>query len=181
MQSRAALLILTLGAALSAGFLPASVAAGDYQDVPCEELHLRIEGDGIYSQCQERHEFKGGWSARSEVIFAEELWGFTWLQRTVTDHGSVISRETPRVVAEKLSSPGIRDWQSAGRMAGYSVHRFRASTGLGPDSTCFYFERYEWPRAGGFRRRLVGVSCSSDPDPADDATVTAMLERIVAQ
>ena len=62
MQSRAALLILT-------------VAAGDYQHVPCEELHLRIEGDGIYS-VPERHEFKGGWSGRSEAIFVEELWGF---------------------------------------------------------------------------------------------------------
>jgi hypothetical protein len=173
--------LLRIVCLLFAGLVPPAALAGEYKEVACDQLHVQIDGEGIPSECQAGQHRQESWGATSEVLFAEELWGFTVIHKTVMDGHSLMYKQGALKAAGSLSELEIRDWSDAARLAGYTVHRFRTSSRLSFDSSCFYFERYEQANRGGYRARIVGMSCTSDPAPIDDATAAAMLQRIVLQ
>ncbi|MDF2764233.1 MAG: hypothetical protein K0S81_1227 [Rhodospirillales bacterium] len=161
---------------------PAMAAAGEYQDVPCEQLHFRIEGEYVLARCHKQTEQKGGdWQATSEVIVAEDLSGLTLVQRSVAHRRSAMYKDKALESIEQLGVKNPQDWSGAARLSGYTIHRFRISTDRIPNASCFYFERYEQPRGGGYGLALFGFSCVNGVDPIDDATAAAMLDRIVLQ
>jgi hypothetical protein len=46
-----------MGAAML--LLVGPAAAGEFEPVPCEDLHFRIAGEDVLAKCERRHEHKG--------------------------------------------------------------------------------------------------------------------------
>jgi hypothetical protein len=151
-------------------------------EVPCDQVHFRIAGEGILSTCRarDRQGSEGRW--REELVMAgSETELFVVSRAKPASMRTYMTHVDPRRIIDAAGLRAVEDW--GGRMAvgGYRAYTF---TGLPPNDDerlqCLTFVKNP-PEIRGAHPQIVGVYCRVPSGPIDEPAAERILERIRLQ
>ena len=167
-------------AALVSAVQPAR--AQEMPEVPCDQVHVRIAGEGFLSTChaRDRRGSEGGW--REELVMAARETEFYVVSRAKpVSMQTYMTHVDPRRVIDAAGLRAVEDWSGRMGVAGYRSYTF---TGLPPDVDerlqCLTFVKNP-PEIRGAHQQIVGVYCRVPDAPIDEAAAERILDRIRLQ